>query len=108
MLGLDLECIKSTITQNSSVVSNQKGQLEKTADRLPILDGIRGLACLIVLMAHAVTMFLPHSAPYLAGSGKIGVWPPCLLEVGYLKKLLLLCRYGSWGYGVTRFICFTG
>lgn len=36
----------------------------------PIADGIRGLACLMVLVAHAVTMFYPKTAPYLAGSEK--------------------------------------
>lgn len=42
--------------------------------RYPAADGVRGLACLIVLLAHAMTMFFPEVAPYLAGSGKIGVW----------------------------------
>jgi len=41
---------------------------------LPEADGIRGLACLIVLLAHAVGFnFQPHNQ-YLQGVGKIGVW----------------------------------
>lgn len=36
-------------------------------------DGIRGLACLIVLITHAVNMFF-IGTPYLHGTGRIGVW----------------------------------
>lgn len=37
-------------------------------------DGIRGIAVLIVLAMHAVSVFFPSTMPYLAGMGKVGVW----------------------------------
>lgn len=37
-------------------------------------DGIRGLACLIVLCTHAVAMFFNSTYMALAGMGKVGVW----------------------------------
>lgn len=41
---------------------------------IPEAEGIRGLAVLIVLVAHSLVMFLPSTRTYLVGSGKIGVW----------------------------------
>jgi peptidoglycan/LPS O-acetylase OafA/YrhL len=41
---------------------------------LPEADGIRGLACLIVLVVHSIALTYPQSYPYLTGCGKIGVW----------------------------------
>ncbi|EPH2696969.1 TPA: acyltransferase [Klebsiella aerogenes] len=41
---------------------------------IPSANGIRGLAVIIVLIAHALTMFIPGTRSYLAGTGKIGVW----------------------------------
>lgn len=37
-------------------------------------DGIRGLACLIVLVVHSFQFNYQKLAPYSAGCGKIGVW----------------------------------
>ncbi|MBK5543329.1 acyltransferase [Pseudomonas sp. TH04] len=37
-------------------------------------DGIRGLACLIVLCVHAMALFFSASYMPLVGTGKIGVW----------------------------------
>ncbi|WP_286863781.1 MULTISPECIES: acyltransferase family protein [Pantoea] len=42
--------------------------------KFPAADGIRGIAVLIVLIAHALVMFIPATRPYLSGTGKIGVW----------------------------------
>lgn len=42
--------------------------------KLPEADGIRGVAVLIVIIAHALVMFIPATRPYLSGTGKIGVW----------------------------------
>ncbi|MGC0983477.1 acyltransferase [Pantoea agglomerans] len=37
-------------------------------------NGIRGLAVLIVLIAHSVGMFFPNIGAMMPGTGKIGVW----------------------------------
>ncbi len=37
-------------------------------------DGIRGLACLSVLIVHAIAITFPATYPYFYGTGKIGVW----------------------------------
>ncbi|TCL04072.1 acyltransferase family protein [Sodalis ligni] len=42
--------------------------------RFPAADGIRGLAILIVLVAHCVGMFFPLIGDKIPGSAKIGVW----------------------------------
>lgn len=44
------------------------------SNRLHAADGIRGLACLIVLVVHGISFFWPASFPYLKGSGKYAVW----------------------------------
>ncbi|KTD11594.1 Acyltransferase family protein [Legionella gratiana] len=70
-------------------------------------DGIRGLACFIVLVTHAVTMFFMNSSAYFAGSGKIGVW---LFFV--LSAFLLTTKFKIQGfafpqiihYGISRFL----
>lgn len=42
---------------------------------LPAADGIRGLACLIVLLMHGLSLGWPeHLFPLLKGGGKYGVW----------------------------------
>lgn len=62
----------------SPVCHHQEVDLNDFADkgfrRFPAADGIRGLAVLIVLTAHALVMFMPGTRPYLAGTGKLGVW----------------------------------
>jgi hypothetical protein len=42
--------------------------------RIPAADGIRGIACLMVVLVHCTGMMLPATAPFLSGTGKIGVW----------------------------------
>lgn len=42
--------------------------------RLAAVDGIRGLACLLVVCTHALGVFMPASNPYIVGIGKNGVW----------------------------------
>lgn len=46
----------------------------RMAERFAGADGIRGLACLIVLCAHATAFFFPDFGRYFVGVGKIGVW----------------------------------
>lgn len=77
---------------------------QSQALRFPAADGIRGLAVLIVLTAHALVMFIPATRPYLAGTGKIGVWlffvlsafllTNKFLRVGFSKKSLLEYFFG--------------
>ena len=47
--------------------------VSENTPKLSGADGIRGLACLIVLITHAVNMFF-IGTPYLHGTGRIGVW----------------------------------
>lgn len=75
--------------------------------RYPAADGIRGVACLMVLVAHAITMFSPKTAPYLAGSGKIGVWLFFVLSAFLLTNNLLrdgFNRHTLIAYSIGRFL----
>lgn len=56
-------------------------------------DGVRGLACLIVLCVHAAMMFFTNSSSGLAGTGKIGVW---LFFV--LSAFLLTSKFAAVGF----------
>lgn len=56
-------------------------------------DGIRGFACLIVLLVHASTIFFSATYMPLAGTGKIGVW---LFFV--LSAFLLTSKFESGGF----------
>lgn len=57
-------------------------------------DGIRGLACLIVLCTHT-GLFFPSIGPYLTGTGKIGVW---LFFV--LSAFLLTSKFRVSGFSI--------
>lgn len=57
---------------------------------LPAADGIRGFACIIVLVTHAITMFFPKTAPWLAGTGKIGVWLFFVLSAFLLTRKFIV------------------
>lgn len=59
----------------------------------PAADGIRGVAIAIVLLGHGCGFFIPQSIPYLAGTGKIGVW---LFFV--LSAFLLTNKFISTGF----------
>lgn len=61
---------------------------------LPAADGIRGLACLAVLLVHVLSFFWPALFPALRGSGKYGVW---LFFV--LSAFLLTLRLQQRGLG---------
>ena len=61
----------------------------------------------MVLVAHAVTMFYPKTAPWLAGSGKIGVWLFFVLSEFLLTEKVLrngFSRYGLYSYIISRFV----
>ncbi len=66
-----------------------------SAALLPAADGIRGLACLLVLLVHALSFFYPTLFPLLRGSGKYGVW---LFFV--LSAFLLTLRLQQRGFGL--------
>lgn len=73
----------------------------------PAADGARGLACLFVLLTHAVTMFYPKTAPYLAGTGKIGVWLFFVLSAFLLTTKMLkdgFNRNSILSYALGRFL----
>ncbi|WP_313064768.1 acyltransferase family protein [Achromobacter animicus] len=66
-------------------------------ERFPGADGIRGLACLVVLLTHAAAMFfITAVGPRLAGAGKIGVW---LFFV--LSAFLLTHKFQTSGFSVS-------
>lgn len=63
---------------------------------LPAADGIRGLACLLVLLVHSATLCWPEMFPLLRGGGKYGVW---LFFV--LSAFLLTLHLQRRGFGLT-------
>lgn len=58
-------------------------------------DGMRGLACLIVLVTHAVVIFFNSTFVKFAGTPKIGVW---LFFV--LSAFLLTAKFSVTGFSV--------
>lgn len=62
---------------------------------LPAADGIRGLACLTVLLMHGISFCWPEAFPLLRGGGKYGVW---LFFV--LSAFLLTIRLQQRGFGL--------
>jgi peptidoglycan/LPS O-acetylase OafA/YrhL len=64
-------------------------------------DGIRGLACLIVLVAHVPGFFFPQLAPYFSGTGKYGVW---LFFV--LSAFLLTSKFEQSGFSIFSIIAY--
>lgn len=60
-------------------------------------DGIRGLACLMVLFAHVPGFFIPELAKYFSGTGKYGVW---LFFV--LSAFLLTNKFANTGFSVSE------
>lgn len=65
-------------------------------------DGIRGFACLIVLIAHIPGFFFPQIASYFSGTGKYGVW---LFFV--LSAFLLTSRFMQTGFGLTSLVSYS-
>lgn len=57
--------------------SNDSGEAGASTDawqRYSEMDGLRGLACLIVLIAHASAVRMPEQGWLITGTGHIGVW----------------------------------
>ncbi|MFT5588328.1 MAG: peptidoglycan/LPS O-acetylase OafA/YrhL [Bradyrhizobium sp.] len=76
------------------------------ASRIPSADGIRGIACLMVVLVHCTGMMLPATAPFLSGTGKIGVWLFFVLSAYLLTLSLLAQRLSTTtlvAYALSRF-----
>ncbi|HWX66811.1 MAG TPA: acyltransferase [Rhodanobacter sp.] len=70
-------------------------------------DGIRGMACLIVLLGHSMSFFHPRLTPTFAGVGKIGVWLFFVLSAFLLTNQLIRRGINSAvlkHYAISRFI----
>lgn len=63
--------------------------------RLAAFDGIRGLACLLVVCTHALGVFIPASNPYIVGIGKNGVWLFFVLSAFLLTTQLERSGFGG-------------
>jgi peptidoglycan/LPS O-acetylase OafA/YrhL len=70
-------------------------------------DGLRGFACLIVLVTHTIVMSFPNTMPYLAGCPRIGVWLFFVLSAFLLTYQLERRGFGFAvliDYAVGRFL----
>lgn len=70
-------------------------------------DGIRGLACLIVLVLHSVAFSFPEMTPYFQGIPKTGVWLFFVLSAFLLTAHLIASGTGRAAladYAVGRFL----
>ncbi|WP_312513512.1 acyltransferase family protein [Stutzerimonas nitrititolerans] len=75
------------------MIKNEKRALPPAS--LPAADGIRGLACLTVLLMHGISFCWPDAFPLLRGGGKYGVW---LFFV--LSAFLLTLRLQQRGFAL--------
>jgi peptidoglycan/LPS O-acetylase OafA/YrhL len=70
-------------------------------------DGIRGVACLIVICIHAIAIFFPSTRDLMAGAGKIGVWLFFVLSAFLLTSKFMRSgfeRKSVGGYAAGRFL----
>jgi hypothetical protein len=65
----------------SNALTERNCQTMGSDQRLTNADGLRGLACMIVVSVHASSLVLPETFPYLVGTGKIGGWLFFVLNV---------------------------
>lgn len=73
--------------------------------RLKGANGLRGLACLIVLVVHAVVAAYPPILMSIRGSAKIGVWLFFSLSAFLLTRQMLytgMSHVALMGYGLQR------
>src|SRR4051812_13974090 len=63
-------------------------QIVPNNDYLSGADGLRGLACLSVIVVHSIMFAVPTAYPYIAGCGKLGVWLFFLLSAYLLTTRL--------------------
>lgn len=74
---------------------------DRAAGHVPAADGVRGLACLLVLALHAVVIFFPATTIFLAGTPKYGVW---LFFV--LSAFLLTIRFAQTGFSPRAIVAY--
>ena len=104
---IDCSYHEDYLLKTDTEVNQNNVRKNYSAEYWACADGIRGFACLIVLIAHAVTLFFKESAPYLAGSGKIGVWLFFVLSAFLLTRKFIhikLSLSSLLDYIVSRFI----
>ena len=76
-------------------------------NHLSAATGIRGLACLVVLVGHSLAMNVPETWQYLRGVPKIGVWLFFVLSAFLLTRQFLLKSFSLSllvDYGISRFL----
>lgn len=71
------------------------------ASRYSGADGIRGFACLVVVLVHASALFFNETYMPLAGTGKIGVW---LFFV--LSAFLLTSKFETSGFSAYQLLSY--
>jgi len=82
------------------------GRARFVSNYRPEMDGLRAIACLIVLVCHALGADAPSIGTYLRGVPKIGVWLFFVLSA-FLLSLRLLDAPGGRGvveYAVARLL----
>lgn len=76
-------------------------------EKRPEIDGLRGLACLLVLIFHALAQYLParwtETPIYLTGTARLGVWLFFVLSA-FLLTLRLLDGEKLTEYAFARFL----
>lgn len=81
--------------RNTSAMQAKKGLKMGKVQRQVELDGLRAIACLIVVVLHAVILQIPQTTDALRGIPKIGVWLFFALS-SYLLTLRFLTVGIQW------------
>lgn len=77
------------------------------ANRFKGADGIRGLACLIVLLLHVIVMFFPETLPAIRGAPKFGLWLFFVLSAFLLTRKFISSGFSALSiceYALGRFL----
>jgi peptidoglycan/LPS O-acetylase OafA/YrhL len=104
--ALTADAIAPIVDAAASVVRAILPAVVHPAVAIPSADGIRGIACLMVVLVHCAGMMLPATAPFLSGTGKIGVWLFFVLSAYLLTLSLIAQRLSATtlvAYALSRF-----